>query len=789
MTAWEAFESDLESGVADVATATRLCKEEDCPKHLRRLVWPLLLGVRGKPDTITPKTLSVPEDGELLDACRTAADKLKSEHGMSVEAGDMVKVIVVFCQARGVTTDHAVSNGWIELLLPFFGTGMAIGDVYNCFYAFVSKFALRDTQPDSACFHMFRLLLLYHEPEFCLFLDSAHISMHDFLLPWFQSLFATACPGDIALKLWDKYIAHGDPFLVFFLALVFVINAKDYVVDLGSDTTAAVEFLSSLPAQVSPDDLGDLIDLGLHYSSLTPDTLRSDYFAHVFGVGGSPTAGRGFDDVMQLLCFDVSPAALLKRIGERSLFLVDTRPTELYTAGHLTHTSKHLDAKRLLHDPAAVDEDLAALEHQLEHSAQQHICFMGSTDDDDLLKMLISRCLKRHLMHVTCVRGGYSAVFDHIKAIGKLDQLIQGNAVETSARAQSDPLAEESAVVPHVEDKQPTRFGARFAGWAASYKVPSELIAHIGKAAQESNIVRMFQCNEVHASLLYPTHLALTRSHILKLREIEGRGNHAVVMWRRPLTSILRITAKKKHPTLLSFLFTDESMSEEAIAQAMARAGIVEQPATPSEAGSGVAASTTGKDDMKAEEGQKQGGKGEEHTNKEEEEEEKGEEAAPAATAAFAIDDDDEEEEKKEQEQQEAEEDQAENKEEDKETVAEVDKSSKTDSVSSNAEAATSPAEEKDVGGSVAKPAAANTAEAQAQAEAEAEAKQAASQQQQQQEGGSSGDSSSKKGKKPKIDIPGTLKERFLVPQAQEAKAVLRDMIVAAREEEDRLAL
>ena len=42
----------------------------------------------------------------------------------------------------------------------------------------------------------------------------------------FLSLFAVSCNIPAVLNLWDYYFVHGDPFLIFFLALVLVINAK-----------------------------------------------------------------------------------------------------------------------------------------------------------------------------------------------------------------------------------------------------------------------------------------------------------------------------------------------------------------------------------------------------------------------------------------------------------------------------------------------------------------------------------------------------------------------------------
>ena len=40
------------------------------------------------------------------------------------------------------------------------------------------------------------------------------------------SLFASHCLAPVTQALWDNYLQQGDPFLVFFLMLVILVNAK-----------------------------------------------------------------------------------------------------------------------------------------------------------------------------------------------------------------------------------------------------------------------------------------------------------------------------------------------------------------------------------------------------------------------------------------------------------------------------------------------------------------------------------------------------------------------------------
>lgn len=52
------------------------------------------------------------------------------------------------------------------------------------------------------------------------------IAESDCVLFQFSSLFAASCDLKVILAMWDVYLQHTDPFLVFFLALVIIVNAK-----------------------------------------------------------------------------------------------------------------------------------------------------------------------------------------------------------------------------------------------------------------------------------------------------------------------------------------------------------------------------------------------------------------------------------------------------------------------------------------------------------------------------------------------------------------------------------
>lgn len=54
---------------------------------------------------------------------------------------------------------------------------------------------------------------------------------------------------------------------------------------------------------------------------------------------------------------------------------------------------------------------------------------------------------------------------------------------------------------------------------------------------------------------MYKSHLIVTESHLIVLREISEKKGVAEVIVRRPLSAIVKITAKKRHPELITFKY------------------------------------------------------------------------------------------------------------------------------------------------------------------------------------------------------------------------------------------
>lgn len=71
-----------------------------------------------------------------------------------------------------------------------------------------------------------RLLLLYHDPELCSFLDTKRAFTDQYTRTWINTLFAGVCSLPAVSAMWDLYFMQADPFFMMFLSLIMLINSR-----------------------------------------------------------------------------------------------------------------------------------------------------------------------------------------------------------------------------------------------------------------------------------------------------------------------------------------------------------------------------------------------------------------------------------------------------------------------------------------------------------------------------------------------------------------------------------
>ncbi|XP_037052214.1 TBC1 domain family member 23 [Bradysia coprophila] len=638
---------ELESALLDDCTVNdvyAICRGKAIPEALRPDVWQICLDVRHKSDQMAlfNEIYDLPFQNKLRDDCDNFVDKLGNDDEDKVSVvSDLESILTFYCKNRNL--QYETNNGWIELLLPLLSLKLSRSYTYNLFEA------IRDTYIPKGCvkkgnvFHVFRLLILYHDPELCSMLDTKKITPDLYSMDWFQTLFAAKCTFPVVLSMWDLYFQQTDPFLVFFLGLIMLINARDQVLAMKNEPNETIlEFLSNMPCALEPDDVVDFCSLSNYYSMKTPSSFKTDYLKSLFG--SSHEVQPTDCIVSQALCLPVSVYELVENASMElthqdavRFFLVDCRPAEQYNVGHLS-TAFHLDSNLMLQEPVAfataIQGLLRAQKQAIEansHAGGEHLCFMGSgrIEEDQYLYMAVASFLQKNTQYVSLLTGGYAAIHeyfgDHMAdcledhdpfgcLVCKKD-FIGMNAVENDVqlrnkpsssgdakqqRLSSDLFSKWSAAMKtksaEVKDKlyeyivnpsapnpannverhvsSSDKNGRRYRNVAPVFSIDEENDEHVGndEASQQAeenakevvtiqtylqhaDVIASFKCQEVHMNgYMYESHLIVTKTHLVVLRDLDKKGSAQVIV-RRPLSSIVKITAKKRHRDLITFKY------------------------------------------------------------------------------------------------------------------------------------------------------------------------------------------------------------------------------------------
>lgn len=208
--------------------------------NFRSQVWKICLNVASRADSMSSwdGKLDLPNQSQLQEDCTQEVEALFAEQpeleidGLEQKSciEDAVAVITFYCKCRALK--YTKDNGFVRVFKPLLVLGLSRADLYNCFYAMMSRYIPRtdlSANVSSATYNLLRLLLLYHDPEMCSRLDTGKISMESFSRAWFTTLFASRCSTAVVSAIWDIYLQKSDPFFILYLALVILLNAKEQV--------------------------------------------------------------------------------------------------------------------------------------------------------------------------------------------------------------------------------------------------------------------------------------------------------------------------------------------------------------------------------------------------------------------------------------------------------------------------------------------------------------------------------------------------------------------------------
>ncbi|XP_076255603.1 TBC1 domain family member 23 isoform X2 [Rhynchophorus ferrugineus] len=617
--------ADLKNALLDECSATDIyciCKGKPLPDYLRADVWQICLDVRDKGSQLDHfnEIFDLPNQTILREDCTNFVSKLGNDDEDKIQViSDLESIVTFYCKSRNKS--YSRNNGWIEMLLPILTLKMPKATTYNIFEAIHDTFIPQSSGKDDNAFHILRLLLLYHDPELCSFLDTKKIVPGAYCLKWFQSLFASTCNLEVVINMWDYYFQQSDPFFIFFLSLIMIINARDQIISMKNENNEKItQCLSNMPLGLEANDVPDFCSLAQYYALKTPSSFKNELMQTIYN-------GQIESSILvsQALCLPVSVQELVENIAKDTsnidavrFFLVDCRPVEHYNAGHLP-TAFHLDCNLMLQEPTsfatAVQGLLSAQKQALAHNSNaggEHLCFLGSgrNEEDQYTHMVVASFLQKHTQYVSLLTGGYLALHDYfsdnlnflqehnpkncivcapnyIKSqgqinlksghstdlLGKISAAMKSKSAEVTGKLIDYIVNPNNSPIQERHVSSSDKIGKRYRDVAPVFSIDDDHdniatlqqiedqeqheIVQINSYINRPDVLQHFSCQEVNLNgFMYKSNLVLTESQLIVLREIGGGGKGtAEVIVRRPLSAIVKITARKRHPELITFKY------------------------------------------------------------------------------------------------------------------------------------------------------------------------------------------------------------------------------------------
>uniref|UniRef100_A0A8C5KL16 TBC1 domain family member 23 n=1 Tax=Jaculus jaculus TaxID=51337 RepID=A0A8C5KL16_JACJA len=526
--------------------------------------------------------LDLPEQDTIHQDCLAFIDHLSvPEEKASELLLDIESVITFYCKSRSV--QYSTSLSWIHLLKPLVHLQLPRSDLYNCFYAIVNKYIPRDCSLKGRPFHLFRLLIQYHEPELCSFLDTKKITPDSYALNWLGSLFAHYCSIEVTQAMWDGYLQQADPFFIYFLMLIILVNAKEVILAQESDSKEEViNFLENTPSSLNLEDTEDLFSLAQYYCSKTPASFRKDNH-HLFG---STLLGIKDDDadLSQALCLAVSVSEILQANqlqGEGvRFFVVDCRPAEQYNAGHLS-TAFHLDSDLVSISAGYKNKEYVSIANGGFMALQQHLADINvDGPENGYGHWIASTSGSRSSINSVDGESPNGSNDRGMKSlVNKMTVALKTKSVNVREKVISFIENTSTPVDRHVSSSD--RVGKPYRGVKPVFSIGDEEeydtdeidsssmsdddrkeVVNIQTWINKPDIKHHFPCKEVKESgHMFPSHLLVTATHMYCLREILSRKGLAYIQSRQALNSVVKITSKKKHPELITFKYGNSSAS------------------------------------------------------------------------------------------------------------------------------------------------------------------------------------------------------------------------------------
>uniref|UniRef100_A0A7E4ZZ16 TBC1 domain family member 23 n=1 Tax=Panagrellus redivivus TaxID=6233 RepID=A0A7E4ZZ16_PANRE len=601
-------------------------KAANTSMQTRRSNWVNVLGVRNKPDQLVDwdHLYNLADQAELRKHCQHVIEKVNSKtlsitNRMTLPA--LESMLTLWCKKRKI--DRVSNFSWENMMSVLIEMDFNHSTLFNVFYAITTKYIPREVEEGGKTYDLFRLIMQYHDPEICSHLDSLKVTPYTFAASWFRSLFSEDVSSELCIQLWDIYFDRADPFLVFFIALCLVESARDQLL-AKKNKDEIVNFIKDLPKHMSVDDIQDLVDVCAVTVGLTPVSVREDFHCMLFGA--NMVEDYYELPLEKLLCLPISVQELYKRVidvnGNATIpynyFVIDTRASKDFNQGSV-QGSYNLSGHLLVDEPEKFQNAMTALIRFKEKSyPSDHICFFGSglEEDDAYMVMVISRFLHKNITHISYVDGGYKALHTMLKDTNNLDKLsnhcISNNCIHCNTDIQtteSFAWSFFSRIKQHRKDLKdaaknitellPKRdfFGGgnsiqhvrsddrnqkRYRNTQSVFTIddsddsdvePSTDVEQVyaneklkwDEIVKQPEITHHFTGHEVLPErTLVPCYIALSRTHMHIFHDNKDVKDCIRSHARHPLSTVMRVSSKKRHPEYLTFQYGYELPTGEA---------------------------------------------------------------------------------------------------------------------------------------------------------------------------------------------------------------------------------
>lgn len=220
--------------------------------------------------------------------------------------------------------------------------------------------------------------------------------------------------------------------------------------------------------------------------------------------------------------------------------------------------------------------------------------------------MVVASFLQKHTQYVSMVTGGYAAIHDYFGAtvndslaehnyakclvcspnpltpienlkttqsvdiLGKISTSLKLKTAEVKGKLFDYIVNPNAGPTPIRHVSSSDKNGKRYRDVAPVFSIDDDndnmAIHSLDEETRElctlqswlknPDVIEVFKCQEVKENgYMCNSHLIVTETHLIVLREIPEKKGLTQVIVRRPLSTIVKITAKKRHPELITFKY------------------------------------------------------------------------------------------------------------------------------------------------------------------------------------------------------------------------------------------